>query len=311
MPLSRNPLFPPSMEPGSFRLWRQKGLATVKDLFVDGVFATFEQLVEKFELPRTDFFKYLQVRHFYRKIYTDFPNLPPDISVDKIFRIPLFPKGLISILYTTILSLCSSSDETLLELWSQDLGMDLTMVWDWILGRVHSSSVCARHGVIQCKLLHRVYWTKARLSRVYPNTDPLCDRCRQHRGTLVHMFWTCPSLHTCWCSIFSSVSDVLQIELDPCPIPALFGVLPDTIKISSSKLDFAAFLFLIARRLILIYWKSKHPPSHSLWIKDVLFFSKLEKIRHLKKGAVSKFYKVWEPFLTHVESLDMPLPDPL
>ncbi len=116
--------------------------------------------------------------------------MPPDISIDKIFRMPLFPKGLISILYTTILSLCSSSDQTLLELWSQDLGMDLTMVWDLILGRVHSSSVCARHGVIQCKLLHRVYWTKARLSRVL---------------TLIHFVTNAANTVARWCIRFGHV----------------------------------------------------------------------------------------------------------
>ena len=87
MPLSNYPLFPPPMEHGAFRLWCQRGLGTVGDLFVDGVFATFEQPVEK--LPRTHFFKYLQVRHFYIKIYTDFPIIPVDIPIDRIFKGPM------------------------------------------------------------------------------------------------------------------------------------------------------------------------------------------------------------------------------
>ncbi|XP_028270679.1 uncharacterized protein LOC114441791 [Parambassis ranga] len=174
MPISYNPLFPPSLQDGAFMLWCERGICTVRDLFVEGIFATFEQLSDKFELPQSHFFRYLQVRHFYRKTFKDFPHIPADIPTDRIFKLPLMMSGVVSTLYNVLLSLCSPSDETLLALWSQDLGKDLTPLWGTILGRVHSSSICARHGVIQCKLLHRIYWTKSKLSRVYPNTDPLC-----------------------------------------------------------------------------------------------------------------------------------------
>ena len=177
--------------------------------------------------------------------------------------------------------------------------------------RVHSSSVCARHGVIQCKLLHRVYWTKSRLSRIYSNIDPLCDKCRQHYGTFIYMCWTCPSLHIYWVSIFSTLSDVLKKTLEPCPLMAQFEVLSDSTKLSKPQSDFLAFLCLIARRLILRHWKSQHPPSHSLWIRDILAFPKLQKIRHLKRGSVSKFNELWQLFLLHVEGLDLQPPDTL
>ena len=128
--------------------------------------------------------------------------------------------------------------------------------------------------VIQCKLLHRVYWTKSRLSRIYCNIDPLCDKCRQHHGSVIDMFLTCPSLHIYWVSIFSTLSDVFQKTVEPCPLMTLFGVLSDPTKLSKPQSDFLAFLCLIASRLILKHWKSQHPPSHSLWIRDILAFSK-------------------------------------
>lgn len=80
---------------------------------------------------------------------------------------------------------------------------------------------------------------------------------------------------------------------------ALFGVLSDSTKLSKSQ----AFLF-DRRHLIL-----RHPPSHAWWIREVLMFSKLEKIRHLKRGSASKFNDIWQPFLFHVKGLALQPPD--
>lgn len=88
-----------------------------------------------------------------------------------ILKAPMVMKGLISTLYDATLSLCSPSDQTLVTIWSQDLKVDLSDLWDSILSRVHSSSVCARHGVIQCKLLQ--------LHHIYSNIDPLFNKYRQ------------------------------------------------------------------------------------------------------------------------------------
>ncbi|KAL7862624.1 hypothetical protein SRHO_G00116080 [Serrasalmus rhombeus] len=43
--------------------------------------------------------------------------------------------------------------------------------WDMIIRRIHSSSVCAEHGLIQSKLVHRTYWTKGKLAKLNPDLD--------------------------------------------------------------------------------------------------------------------------------------------
>ncbi len=66
---------------------------------------------------------------------------------------------------------------------------------------MHSSSVCAKHGWIQYKILHRTHWTKVKLSQIYSDVDPFCDLCRQAPATLAHMFWFCPTLYGYWSEI--------------------------------------------------------------------------------------------------------------
>ena len=71
-------------------------------------------------------------------------------------------------------------------------------VWAEILKRVHRSFICARNGLIQCKLVHRTYYTMAWLAKIYDCVSPACDRCWQSPAKLINMFWLCPSLHNYW-----------------------------------------------------------------------------------------------------------------
>lgn len=52
--------------------------------------------------------------------------------------------------------------------WEQGLGVDLIEDW-WVgaLNSTHSSTICARLGLIQFKVFHRVRYSKARLSEIY------------------------------------------------------------------------------------------------------------------------------------------------
>ena len=129
MPICKNPIFPPSTQDKAFELWFQNGIRAVRNLIVVGVFASFQQLAERFHLPNSHLFRYLQVRDFYRKRYQNFPHTPADTPIDTILRAPTAMKGLISSLYNTILSFRSPSDQTLLTIWSQDLNVDLSDLW--------------------------------------------------------------------------------------------------------------------------------------------------------------------------------------
>ena len=132
--------------------------------------------------------------------------------------------------------------------------------------------LCARHGVLQCKVIHRVHWSKSKLASIYPDIDPNCNKSSyQQPANLSHMFWSCPTLAPFWTSVFDSFSAITPA--------ALFGVLPIGLSLPSYFAELVAFLTLLARRAILLWWKSPYPPSQSQWIKDALYFMGLEKIK--------------------------------
>lgn len=76
-----------------FLAWHDLGIQTLKDLYVDNVFASFEQLVEEFSVPKKYFFRYLQVRNFAKGLNAHFPFSPPSTPSDFLLKpLPFFKK---------------------------------------------------------------------------------------------------------------------------------------------------------------------------------------------------------------------------
>lgn len=64
MPIVGNVDFPPSMCDHGFRRWAVKGLFVFNQLFEETHLKSFTQLQEQFDLPSSDFYRYLQIRHY-------------------------------------------------------------------------------------------------------------------------------------------------------------------------------------------------------------------------------------------------------
>lgn len=140
--------------------------------------------------------------------------------------------------------------------WEGDLNMTITdePYLDHAQVMVHSSSICARHGLIQCKILHKVHYTNAKLSKIYPNVRDACNRCNQSPANHTHMFWSCPKLTTFWMNFFDTMSRAYGHSIPPNPLSAIFGISPDA-ALPVALRRALAFTSLLPRRLILLNWK--------------------------------------------------------
>ncbi len=244
-----------------------------------------------YNIPRSHFsFIFLQICDFAHKHFIYFPYAPPPSATDTILSFDVCSKGSISKLINTFVTLQSIPADSLRISWSSELKMEIDQeTWEVVLDRVHSSSICACHCFIQCKVVHRVHWSKCKLARIDPTIDPECDMC--HLGPF-------------WGSVFNSLTAITSVDIPPSPIIGLFGVLPSDYPLPTYFTNFVAFLTLLARRVVL-NWKSPQPPSHTRWLKDALYFMKLEKIRHSSQGPNSTFNTIWKPFLTHVKTVQL------
>lgn len=196
-PIVNNRLFTPSYTDLTFKFWRDKGMTKLRDLYDQGTFMSFTELQKKFDLPRSHLFRFFQIRHFILNQNPKFPSRPPETILDSLLVLDSEQKHLISSIY----NLLNSTDEIPTSgpqgSWEQELGTALSEeYWQRALKPVHSSSICATHGLLQCKVVHRTHYTNLKLSRIYPNVADSCNRCKQSPANHSHMFRFCPRLAT-------------------------------------------------------------------------------------------------------------------
>ncbi|KAF3847423.1 hypothetical protein F7725_020451, partial [Dissostichus mawsoni] len=188
--------FRSSRHDSTFQGWHGKGISQFKDMFTNGNFMSFDQLSEKYNLPKTHFFRYLQARHYVRSVLPCFPKEPDSNPVDMFLSFnPMSPKAM-STLYRNISTLIQAPLVSIKLAWEHDLGQSLEDdLWD-------KSS----HQSIN---LHSVQDTA-----LY-NVNPTCDKCKINVATLFHMYWLCPRLQEFWETF--SLSNILNQKLDPDP----------------------------------------------------------------------------------------------
>ncbi len=278
-PLSNNPLFPAGKIDYTYVQWQSIGLNKCSDFYIDNTFASFNDLLQKFKQTQSNLFRYFQVRHFIQSQSSTFPNLPLTSLMDTILQIPVTLKGQISALYNIIVSASNTSIEKIKEKWTKDIdSVIIDEIWDDALKRVNGSTTCARLSLIQFKILHRTYYTKSRLSKIYPNVNDRCDRSKSDKADLIHMFWSCQKLKHYWTLVFKTLNEAFNLNITPCVEIAIFGVPEHGISLTNNMENVFAFASLLARRRILLEWKSKNPPKTSMWICDLILYLKLEKM---------------------------------
>lgn len=311
-PICNNHFFPPGKSDITFKNWRTKGIQRIKDLYVNGLFVDFKTLATKYMLDPSNLFRYFQIRDYVRKSYVMFPNIPKTSIIDKILESQPTKKGFISDTLKLISSLKSEPHNKLREDWSTELGEDIPLeIWNNALQRVNNTSICSKLNLIQFKVLHRMHYCKTKILQMYPNSNlnDACDRCSLFKGDLTHMFWNCPKLTTYWSTVFKILSDAFNINLQPSAEVAIFGVTKsNNLALSNNKKNIIAFSTLLARRRILLEWKSLEPPKASLWLKDLLFYLKLEQVKYAIGGSREAFFNIWGPmldFVKHTNTLDI------
>ena len=75
-----------------------------------------------FDLPKSHFFRFLQIRHFVQKSFASFADLPTDNIMNQILSLSPDRKKLTSSLYDTLFNISSPSLEEVWSWWETDMG---------------------------------------------------------------------------------------------------------------------------------------------------------------------------------------------
>lgn len=169
-----------------FAVWSEKGIKTFSDLYINSQLASFAQLSNKFHLPNSHFFRYLQFRHYVEENRSD--STPTTHPFLETFLLPPDSKQLISKCVGSFTK--SVSSDFIREAWSKDLNSEISAeLWEEALSRVHCCSLNSCYKLIQYKGLHRLHYSKTELNLTCPSVSPVCDKCHIAEGSLVHLFW--------------------------------------------------------------------------------------------------------------------------
>lgn len=184
-------------------------------MFQDGTFISFEKNQEKYKLHRSNFFRILQVRNYVQSYLNRFATISPS-CLDTCLK-DYFGKGkMISCIYNALQASQLPTTSSIKSLWEEELGSEISNeLWVDSLEEINRCSINSRHCLIQFKILHRLHYSKTKLSRISPDVSPKCDKCRMADATLLHSYALCPSLQSFWCKIFDVISEITGQHVEP------------------------------------------------------------------------------------------------
>ena len=126
--------FVPSRLDAGFGQWRTLGLEFVHQLFRLDVLKSFEQLSDEFNLPRTDFFRFLQLRHFLER-HENWDKIRNPSELES-FLIDIqrwvLPEKVISCIYQILLSMASHDSLYIKLKWEAESQQEITQE-EWVV----------------------------------------------------------------------------------------------------------------------------------------------------------------------------------
>ena len=150
--ICNNHLYLPAIIDPRFVTLAKRGLQYLENLYVDGSFASFNQLHATFGLNQSDFFRYFQLRDIVRSHSPTFPQILPASGLDHILPADALSKGHVFYLYELILPTSETMVEKIKANWESELQINLSdHFWGKALKAVNSFSSCARLSLFSLK----------------------------------------------------------------------------------------------------------------------------------------------------------------
>lgn len=176
-PLSSNPDLPPLIDFSLLVKWREND--QFQHLFTENTLKSFADLRSQFEIPKQDFYKYLQICHLINTLEREQCLSLRLTNFEDILMKSKSLIGKISVIYCALIDHHSSSLTPLRNIWHQDLGCNFDEgQWDTISQNIFSSLSFNKIIKQNQKFMHRMYITPLRFSKMFPPSSPRCHHCK-------------------------------------------------------------------------------------------------------------------------------------
>lgn len=142
---------------------------------------------------------------------------------------------------------------------------------------VHNSSFCSRNWRMHIIVVYRVHMPKVKLSSIFPNITPTCNKCINSDATLIHP----------WVDVFKTISNILGQD----PVPHPLGI-PERNYLNPTSAEWYMITFTsrLARCAVLPRWKDAAPSIVISGSKDIKYWFKLGMRRFSAMGPFLTYY---------------------
>ena len=131
---------------------------------------SFSEIKDRFNIPQSHFFKYLQLRSCIQSKLDHSSHCPPLTVLERFTTQRQQSKGQICTLYNIFSTHSKESSDSKRRLWSEDLQeCVLDSEWRQICSKAQSLSINARFKLIQYNWIMRTYITPVKLNKFNPD----------------------------------------------------------------------------------------------------------------------------------------------
>lgn len=304
-PIIGNPQFPPGMDPPIRKRLSTVNCTRAQHFLINGSWALIETFTDGTGPFKLSFWTAIQLRHFLMSIPNPQRFNNPLTTFEELCATEDTLPKVLSLMYSLLISPAEDMTLNFISKWEKDLDRTFTSAQvQRIIMFTSKSSICTKMQETNYKLLTRWYLTQHALHIRYPETSEICWRCLRHRGTILHVFWSCPKLTFFWAKIREIIQKFTEYRI-PNDL-AFFLLHVSTMSAKLYKTSIVHHLLNAAKACIPLYWKSQTPPTIANWIQRVEDISRLEDLvlsaRH-QQEKYDKTLAMWKHFILSPEGI--------
>ena len=304
MPIVGNVEFLPSIWDNAYKRWAENGLYTINQLFDGNVFKSFSQLQDKFALPSSDLFRYLQIRHYITN-NTDWNIIkrePTSIESHFIYMSEhtRSMKKQISYIYKKLLIDSQDNTSHIKRQWELELNTVVDdEVWENICSRCHMGVGSQVWKEFDWKVKIRYFRTPLVACVFKDNSTNKCWRNCGMVGDHTHIFWDCPKIQAFWKNVKGELENILETHIPMDPLLFLLEVLPDHM-LTTDQCYILHVLLMVARKIITINWMKPDPPTIVQWLQKVRYVYMMEHMTAQLQLRLPIFIRRWKPVIVYL-----------
>lgn len=295
--IRKDPEFLPNKEDKAFNLWESKGLIRFSQLYNDEGFDSFENLERRYQLPRSHFYRYLQVRSYANKniLMANLEQLHPFVREMLKITENESLKYATGQIYRTLQQNEENVTNHIKGKWEDELKTSIMeKEWEQSFKEIYKHLKSIYWQEFAWKINVRYFTTPSTIK--YKAGASSCWRnCGNSKADHTHIFYTCDILKSYWEEVIGLIKQILRVDVSLQQQNLILGIPPD--KLSGEHIHIFWVLRITALKQITRNWKMPDPPKIQKWLNSVDEMYEMEKVTYSIIKKKNMFEKRWELYL--------------